>query len=155
MKCIKLTQRKYATVDDEDFAYLNQWKWFYHDGYVLRNLKRIKGKNQKKISMHRLIAQTPNDMYTDHINGNGLDNRRNNLRICTNQQNGMNRKVNINNTSGYKGVSWHKKGKKWQVQIKAEKFLYLGLFKSKIQAAKAYNQKALKLFGEYANLNEL
>ena len=76
MKKIKLTQGKYAIVDDEDFAYLNQWRWYYHNNYAVHT-----NKNKSRIYMHRFILNTPKKMFSDHINGNGLDNRRSNLRI--------------------------------------------------------------------------
>lgn len=108
MKKIKLTQGKYAIVDDEDFEWLNQWKWCYCK-YVIRDI--ILNKKNKRIYMHRLIMNTPEKMQTDHINGNKLDNRRNNLRICTQSQNNMNRKISKLNTSGYRGIYWDKDNK--------------------------------------------
>ena len=155
MKKIKLTQGKYAIVDDEDFAYLNQWKWYFNNkGYAVKN--NWENKKWKTIYMHRLIMNTLKKMETDHINGNKLDNRRCNLRICTKSQNQINSNVNIKNSSGYKGVCWHKDRNKWQVQIEFNgKKYYLGYFVDKIGAAKAYNQKAKELFGEFAYLNKV
>jgi len=148
MRKIKLTQGKYTIVDDNDFERLNQWKWCYNSwGYAKM------GQNYKTILMHRLIMKTPEGMETDHINGDRLDNRRSNLRICTNAQNHWNRKKQKNNTSKYTGIRWHKEGKKWEATVQFnKKKIYLGLFKNKTEAAKNYNQKARELFGEYIRL---
>lgn len=142
--------RGYALVDDEDFEWLNQWKWHISNEYATRQEKR------KNILLHRIILNTPQGMYTDHINGNGLDNRRNNLRVCTRSENQMNRKLQKNNTSGYKGISWNKRKERWAVRIylNSEGF-FLGYFNNKIKAATAYNQKAKELFGEFARLNNI
>lgn len=125
MKKIKLTRGKFALVDDEDFEFLNQWKW------CLRNSGRYAGrcdyKNNKWILMHRVINNTPVGMETDHINRNKLDNRRSNLRSVTGCQNMMNVGVPSNNVSGYRGVSWDNKHKKWMAQIVVEwKSIWLG-----------------------------
>ena len=117
--------------------------------------KDIKGK-PKKLLMHRLIMNTPQGMDTDHINHNKLDNKRSNLRICTTSQNMMNTCLSSKNTSGFKGVFWDKRNKKWGAHIGyKKKTLYLGIFKNKINAAKAYNLKALELFKDFACLNKI
>ena len=138
---------KFALVDDADFDWLSQLKWRDScNGYASSGVKSIK--------MHRLIMQTPKGMHTDHIDGNGLNNQRSNLRICTQSQNGMNRGAQINSTSGNKGV--FKRGKRWKSQIKVgKKIKYLGYFASKTEAAIAYNKAALEHFGEFARLNEV
>lgn len=158
MKYIKLTQDKSVLVDDEDFDYLNQWKWHYHKsrnsgGYAARHTTRSNGKRQR-IFMHILINKTPVDLDTDHKNGDTLDNRRSNLRSITHQQNGWNRKSNFNSTSGYKGVSWHKATGKWRVRVCANSEReFTAYFTDKTEAAKAYDAKAAELFGQYARLN--
>lgn len=159
MKEIQLTQGQVALVDDQDFEFLNQWKWHLKkDGdrkYAVRNLPLLNGK-QKRLSMHRLIMCMPDDVVIDHINGNGLDNRKCNLRICTNHDNLKNRRVSSNNTSGFKGVSWHKRDKIWQSRIKVnQKYIHLGCFKDPKEGAVAYNNAATKYFGEFALLNEI
>lgn len=154
MKTIKLTRGKVAIVDDELFDYLNQWKWFcINNGYAVRSTQNSAGK-RCVIQMHRLILNTPKGLYTDHINGNKLDNRIQNLRVSSRAENMRNRFKFSNNKSGYKGVSWKKKNKKWVAQIKHEnKVIYLGLFTSVIEAAQAYNSAAIKLQGSFAKLN--
>lgn len=163
MKYIQLTQGKQTLVDDEDFEYLNQWKWAYEKRYnrAVRSVY-IKGsgrKNQKNDTwlMHRLIMNVPANKYIDHINGNTLDNRKQNLRICTHAQNMLNKKqVATNNTSGFKGVSWNKHAGRWMSKINIHrKQLYIGLFDTKEEAALAYNKMALKLHGEFANVNTI
>ena len=151
---VPLTQGKAAIVDDEDFDWLSQYKWVYHKGYAVRSATISKGR-RKHVYMHRLINNTPEGKLTDHINGNSLDNRRKNLRSATNAENGRNRKVSSNNTSGYKGVRKFNNGK-WITTIRYNgRRIYIGLFKDKHEAAKAYNEKALELFGVYARLNEI
>ena len=104
--------------------------------------------------MHRLIANTPAHLFCDHINHDGLDNRRANIRNCTLKQNNANSRSAKNASSKYKGVSWNKLRKKWAAYIKKDyKQLYLGLFENEIEAAKAYDRKAAELFGKFAKLN--
>lgn len=153
-KIIKLTKNKETLINDEDYTYLSQFKWqLSSEGYAQRVTSRKLGK-RKSIQMHREIMNCSTGKEIDHINGNRLDNRKENLRICTSQQNQFNLKRRINNTSGYKGVSWHKKDKKWRARIKADnKYIFLGNFDSKNKAAKAYDTAAKQYFGEYARLN--
>jgi hypothetical protein len=159
MKEIKLTQGKVAIVDDDLFEYLDQWKWcackISNRFYAIRSYRL----NSKKIFiyMHRLITNNNDSkMHTDHKNNNPLDNRIENLRICTNSQNQMNTKVQINNTSGFKGVTWNKIVKKWVAQIKLNnKLINLGYYINPIDAARAYNEAALKYHGEFAHLNKI
>ena len=159
-KEIKLTQGKVALVDDNMFEYLSQWKWYvYKCGnkfYAARNIKISKGKI-RLILMHRFITDNKNTkMHTDHINGNGLDNRIINLRICTHSQNSINRGAPINNKTGYKGVSYDKKSNKFKAQIRVnKKNITLLTTNNLIDAARAYNQAAQKYHGEFAKLNIL
>jgi hypothetical protein len=151
MKEIPLTKGKVALVDDENFEWLNQWKWCVSiNGYAIRR----KLKSVKCIHMHREIIKTPAGMDTDHINGNRLDNRLINLRICNTPENQHNSKLRKSNTSGYKGVSWHQQNKKWLAQITNNyKNTYLGCFDTPEKAAHAYDKAAKELFGEFARLN--
>jgi hypothetical protein len=153
MKEIKLSNDRGVTlVDDEDYEWLIQWKWhFDKEGYACRTSPRKDGP-QRQIYMHREIMKTPKGMKTDHINGKGLDNRRENLRICTHAENMANQKIRRDNTSGYKGVTRDKN--KWVAQIKKDKILLrIGLFSNPIEAARAYDKSALENFGEFAKLN--
>lgn len=157
MKKIKLTQGKYALVDDRDFDFLNQWKWFCHsrsgNHYVTRNLYNKKNKTQKQIHMHRLIMNTPKDKIIDHIDGNGLNNQRKNLRICTQIENIKNQGKKSNNTSGFKGISLRKDTNKYRVRINVDnKCINLGNYTSKLKAYEVYCEACIKYHGEFANV---
>jgi len=156
-KLIPLTQNKFAIVDDNDFERLNQWKWYAvqekHTWYAVRAIWN----NGRAITipMHRDILNSPNGMETDHKDHNGLNNCRYNLRLASRMQNQHNRESHCG-TSKYKGVSWHKRDKKWQSQIRVNrKLVHLGCFDNEIEAAKVYNIKATELFGEFAYVNNL
>lgn len=152
-KEIRLTQGKIALVDDEDFEWLNQWRWYYRQGYARRNFYRMPGKG-KTILMHRLILKTPDGFETDHVDGDGLNNRRINLRNCLRADNARNVGRTLRNTSGYKGATWHKQCRKWQAQIEINsKSIYLGLYNNAEDAAHAYDTKARELFGKFACVN--
>ena len=136
MKEIKLTNSGFTLVDDENFDYLNQWKWQKSDnGYAYRCDKG------KGVYIHRLINKTLFGLSTDHINRNKLDNRKENLRTCIGQLNFFNRGLNKNNTSGYKGICWEKKRKKWFAQIMINrKHHFLGYFNNIKEAVLVRNQ---------------
>jgi hypothetical protein len=153
MKLIPLTQGKSAIVDDEDFGYLNQFKWCFNNGYAITmESRKFNNGKQRRIYMHRVILNTPSDLEGDHVNRNRLDNRKENLRICTHKQNTQNHSILKSNTSGYRGVHFLKSKNKWRVIIQNE---FIGYFNNKKQAAKTYNIEALKRYGEFANLNLL
>ena len=160
MKEIKLTQGKVALVDDEDYELVKQYKWcavFHrHTWYAYANTKQIKGKKSQTIRMHRLILGLGfgNKLKSDHIDGNGLDNKRQNLRICNNQQNCSNKKIYGKGTSKYKGVYWVKSLKKWRAMIGyAGKRIHLGVFSIEECAALAYDFAAMKYYREFAHFN--
>ncbi len=150
MKLIKISKGKEVIVDDDDFEELNKFKWHYNKlGYVARSGKE----NGKRfgVYMHRQIMNTPKGKYTDHINGNTLDNTKNNLRICTQAENSRNSRSKNN---GYKGVIKRTNHNSYMAQIELQgKVFYLGNYKTAELAAKAYDKKAIELFGEFAKLN--
>ena len=122
-------------------------------GWYVRNGVKIQ-RRRFALFVHRLIMDAPKGMHVDHINGNPLDNRKSNLRICTHAENQRNRGANKNNTSGYKGVHWSKTTKKWRAEIRHDnKSIHMGYFKTPEEAARAYDKKAKELHGEYAYLN--
>lgn len=159
MKKIPLTQGQFALVNEEDFMSVSQYKW-----HAWKNKKRdktwyasrvvyIAGK-QKAIKLHNFLMTPPKGLFVDHINRNGLDNRRSNLRIVSHADNVHNQGLFKNNTSGFKGV--YKKGVKWVAQIRnKDKYYYLGIFVNKKEAALAFNEKAKMLFGACAFLNKI
>jgi len=152
-KRIPLTQNKFAIVDDEDFDQVNQYKWYFNNGYARRWYLDKKTKKEGYMTMHRLINNTPKGMDTDHINHNGLDNRKENLRSATRNQNNQNY-LPQKHSSKYKGVYWNKKEKKFKAYIGLNgKAIHLGYFKTEIEGAKAYDRKAKEIYGEFAYLN--
>lgn len=155
MKKILLKGDKYALVDDYDFEILKKYKWHITGGgtgYAGRHT----GYGNPIMLMHREILNLKKLEQCDHINGDSLDNRKENLRICKPSENYKNRRISINNTSGFKGAVWHKLNKKWMSQIMCDgKYIFLGYFKKKEDAAKAYNIAAGKYFGVFAKLNNL
>jgi hypothetical protein len=157
MKFILINKKRniYTTVDDVDFNTLIKFKWYFRkDGYVRRQ-ERSNGKI-KEITMHRQLMQVADNLFVDHINGNKLDNRRSNLRICTKAENVRNKVKSSKNTSGYKGIWWHKQNKKWIAEIGVDgKKISLGSYVSIIDAVKAYNKAALKYHKKFAKLNEV
>ena len=161
MKRIPLTQGKFAIVDDEDFDWLNQWKWSAfkcpHTFYVERSIYSRDTKKARTVRLHREILGLKKDdgKQADHINGSGLDNRRCNLRVCTRSENNRNMQKQFKICSSkYKGVNWRKNRKKWRAEIcKDYKHIHIGYFDSEIEAAEAYDKKAKELFGEFARTN--
>jgi len=156
MKKIQLTQGKFALVDDEDFERLNKFSWRTHrNGYAFRH----KSKVNPFILMHRQVMNCPKRKVIDHIDGNGFNNQKENLRICINKQNLCNRGKQKNNTSGYKGVFWLKSGKRlkrWLAQIKLNnKSKFFGYYDTAEDAALAYNIAAERYHGEFAKLNKV
>jgi hypothetical protein len=147
-KEIRLSNGMAAIVDDDDYDFLMQWKWYFNGRYAMRCI------NGKTTGMHRLIAGTPAGVEVDHINGNKLDNRRANLRNCTRSENARNCSVRSDNTSGYKGVFWHKQHGKWSARIKLNgKRHHLGDFDTPTEAGAAYDKAAHEMHGEFARLN--
>lgn len=155
-KKIPLTQGKFALVDDEDYEWLSRWKWCAAKGGSTFYATRSPGKRNTTITMHRLIMGVSIKQLIDHINGNGLDNRRRNLRPATKAQNMMNRGPQRGNKSGYKGVHLDVASGKWIAIIKYDgRNKALGRFNTKEQAAQAYNEAAAENFGPFAWLNPI
>ena len=163
MKEIKLSKGYVALVDDEDFERVNQHKWQAHidrkeetiyNVYATCNMW-FDGKRKTRTRMHRfIIGVTDSKIKVDHKDHNGLNNQKYNLRKATNQQNQANSRLPRTNTSGFKGVNRVGRLNKWQVNIQEHgQQKYIGLFRDKVKAAKAYDKEAIRIFGEFANLN--
>lgn len=148
---ITLKCGKEVLVDKEEYEFLSRFTWFNNGkGYALASI------NGEVVRMHRLITNCGTNFEVDHINGNTLDNRKSNLRVCSHKENSRNVKIPSHNTTGYKGVSFNKKRNKYRAYIKYEqKQIHLGYFLDKKEAALAYNKKAVELFGDFFKLNEV
>jgi len=165
MKELVINSKKNGThtifYDDEDHELVSKYKWCiikdYNKFYARTRIRLLKGKQrQKTFTMHQLLLGFPTELI-DHVNGNGLDNTRKNIRVATNSQNSRNippRKDK--STSSYKGVYWNKIDKKFVSRIYVDKKrISLGMYKDEIEAAKAYNDAAKKHFGEFAYINPI
>ncbi len=157
---IPLTQRKVALVDEDDFGWLNQWKWCASkhsdcDGGVVHwYARRTAWDNGDRVAvlMHRVILEAKKGEISDHRDRDGLNNRRANLRICTTAQNSLNRVGYpiTKKTSNFKGVHWHVGAKKWVVQFRHH---HVGLFEDEKEAAAGYDLAALAWSSEFARPN--
>ena len=152
---IPLTQGKVAIVDATDFEWLSQWKWYaLCNNNIWRAYRqtRVSVGKQKVMPMHRQIMLAPDGKAVDHVNHDGLDNRRANLRVCSIAENNMNRRSVRGATSKYLGVCAERT--KWRARIRHHgKLFSIGLFTDEVEAALAYDAEARKLFGEFANPN--
>jgi hypothetical protein len=153
---IPLTRGQQAIVDTKYHkALMDMGRWSYNPkgGYAQKRCKATK----RIIQMHRVVCQLagkPLGPRTDHRNCNGLDNRSRNLRPATHRENTRNVRRRRDNQSGYKGVSWHKSNSTWVAQIRVnDRPKHLGCFTDKVEAAKAYDKAAKKLYGKFARLN--
>lgn len=150
-KEIQLSRGLVAVVDDEDFVRLSQWRWHAQSG-PKDNTFYARRRNGKL--MHREVTAAKPGQLVDHRNRNGLDNRKENLRQCTRSQNAVNQKIHRNNKSGFKGVHWHKAKQVFQAGIKFNgSLIRLGSFDTAEQAAKAYDQAAIRYYGQFARTN--
>ena len=155
MKTIPLTRGMVAIVDDVDYEkVINIGRWYACkkgrcNFYARRHLTRVRTE-----TMHRFIIGDIEGKEIDHINGNGLDNRRENLRHCNHHENIANSRKSIDNTSGFRGVSFDKSRAKWSARIGTNgKQRFLGRFSTAEDAARSYDAAAIKYFGEFANIN--
>lgn len=158
MKEIKLTKGKFALVDDADYQWLNQWKWFAvkrrRTFYAMRVLYK-KSKYHCTVIMHRLILGiTDIKIDSDHIDHNGLNNQRYNLREATHRENMKNRSAARYSTSKYLGVSKRINSDLWRAKLQSNGIsIHIGYFIDEKDAALAYNKAAIARHGEFANLN--
>jgi hypothetical protein len=142
-------------VDDDDWEYLNEFSWYIsHTGYSYTGIWMKFKQTTKQVKMERFIMRVPKGFIIDHINGNRCDNRKENLRLVTKQENNINRCKRSGCPTTYKGLTWIAKERRWKVRVKLDgKEYYVGRFVNEIDAAHAYDFKALELFGEIARLN--
>lgn len=151
---IPLSRGFFSLIDKEDENLVKKWNWSYVGGYARRQSKG------RTYSMHREILGLTGSSFpfVDHINGDKLDNRKSNLRLCNESQNSANTKLESSNTTGFRGVSLDKNFKvpKYRAVITFKnKQYYLGSYQTKEEAAIAYNIEAVKLFGEFAYQNKV
>jgi hypothetical protein len=153
---IPLTQGQVTVIDDEDYQLIRQYHWYAQR--VLRSgcyyaMTYLTRPTPRAVGMHRIILDAPAGLCVDHINGNGLDNRRSNIRLCTQGENMRNRHRR-SGKSRYKGVWWHKRDHRWMAHIRHQgKRIHLGRFVDEIDAALAYDKASRELFGEFAAPN--
>lgn len=151
VRYIPLTKGKFAIVDAADYERVAKYKW-YASGMGGR-LYAARRQDDKAIYLHRFLTNAPKGMVVDHKDGNRLNDRQSNLRVCTQRQNIYNSPPR-GKASRFKGVGWDKRHNKWVAGIRYYgRNIYLGLFQDEAEAARAYDRKAHELFGEYAYLN--
>lgn len=160
MKLIPLSGKRgageFSVVDDCDYEWASKFRWHLSSsGYAITNKSRPY-KNGKTLHMHRAINKTPDGLFTDHVNQNRIDNRRENLRTATKTQNLFNMDKHSDNSSGYKGIVYHRPSGLWgaKIQVKMHR-VSLGYYETKKEAANAYNNAAKKLHGQFAYLNKV
>lgn len=154
---IPLTQGKVALIDDEDYELVSRYKWCTHKRWnthyaITTNIRKPDGR-YTSLYMHRLILGLSDPRTkADHINGDGLDNQRKNIRVATHAQNMANSRIRSVNTSGFKGVT--RNGRGWSAQISVDGITrYIATFATPQEAALAYDKKAREVYGEFARLN--
>jgi hypothetical protein len=151
-RIIPLTRGQFAVVDAEDYLWLSKYQWFAKG--TPGHYYAVRKENGRSIKMHRQIMNAPDHLVVDHIDHDGLNNRKENLRICTFAENCRNLRPSRHKSSKYKGVHWNKRNKKWAAQITCNhKTHHLGYFGEQIDAAKAYDKAARKYHGEFAQTN--
>jgi len=151
MELVPIFNGLLAKVDNQDFDLVAPHKW-----YVAKNkakpyaFGRING---RQVYMHRLILGAPDGMHSDHINGDTLDNRRSNLRLATAAENSQNQVIRRNNTTGFKGVTFHAGRDEARIMPRGGKYHYRGRFDTAEEAGRAYDAAAMELHGEFARIN--
>ena len=149
---VPLTQGREAIIDAEDAALVGGFNWHavVLPKHTYAGIKVIEGGKPKRVYLHRFLLEDPSEPHIDHIDGNGLNNRRSNLRPATVSENHCNRKKPVTNTSGFKGVSWHKSSGKWraEISIRGQK-KGLGYFSDAESAAVAYAKASAEVHGEF------
>lgn len=159
MNYIELNQGQIAIVDNSDFEQLSQFTWYIKArsdgrGFYAETAQRLPSSGVHHMKMHRVLLGVPVGQRIDHIDGNGLNNQRANLRFCTASENGGNAQRNCNNKSGYKGVSWRQDCHRWRASITVKRRRFrIGHFLTPLEAALAYDTVAVKLYGEFARTN--
>ena len=149
---LRLSQGRVALVDASDLPVLLWRKWnAFRAGRTWYAATNIDG---HRLYLHRFLMQPGDRMEVDHINGDGLDNRRSNLRVCTHAENLRNQRTQLGGSSRFRGVTWYTRRQRWHAQIKVEgKHKSLGYYRAEEDAARAYDAGALRLHGEFARLN--
>lgn len=148
VKRIPLSGGHYALVDAADYEWLSRYNWRLHTGYAMRQEKG------RRLYMHREIMRPPEGTLIDHANCDKLDNRRGNLRMCTRRENMRNKGKHMKSASRFKGVGYSKARRKWYALLRVEGVrFWMGYFEDEAEAARAYDRKAVEIFGEFANLN--
>jgi hypothetical protein len=165
MKLIPLTKGHFAQVDDCNFDWLSQWKWYAQvsgkNVYAVRNINdstiQRAGRKRKTLGMHRVILNViDKKILVDHRDGNGLNNQEANIRTCVHRQNTMNRGSKSGSVSAYKGVYFKKDNKIWAASISVDgKSKHIGYFECEIEAARHYNYWAKRYNGEFARYNDV
>ena len=153
MKRIPLSQGKFALVDDEDFETVGQMRWYtmrIHNVWYAASSQAVEG---TRVYLHRFLMDPPSDMEVDHINGDGLDNRRENLRVCLHRDNLRNVRRTVTSRSGFRGVLKTRSGR-WEARTKRlGRIIHIGTFDTPEEAARARDRKIIELHGEFAVLN--
>lgn len=148
---IFLTQNQVSIIDTKDFNLVKDYIWCAHWGKNTKSYYAVSKINGQSVRMHRLIMNAPKTKVVDHIDHYTLNNTKDNLRICTKQQNNMNQRKSSNNTSGVTGVCWDKRYNKWAARINIDKKqTFIGYFANKQDAIKARKKAEKKYFKEFA-----
>jgi hypothetical protein len=155
---VPLTKGYEAIIDAEDAKLIGQWNWHANLGgknvYARRKVKKCEVDIEGRyMFLHRELLKPGTEIHVDHIDGNGLNNRKENLRLVTSHQNCFNRKINSNSTSGLKGVTWNKKDQRWRAQIRFDgEKIFLGNYKCPNEAYAAYCKASADLHGEFGRI---